>query len=65
MDTTSSVQTPPRPPIDTIAEAMWKIASGECQESWVMLPEDQKGWWRKCATECVRRWMKSTAGSYY
>ena len=32
MDTTSSVQTPPRPPIDTIAEAMWKIASGECQE---------------------------------
>ena len=43
MDTTSSVPTPPRPPIDTIAEAMWKIASGEsCQDSWVMLPEDQK-----------------------
>jgi hypothetical protein len=56
----------PRPPIDCIAEGMWKMAAGEsCQESWLELSEEQRAWWRSCATECVRRWMTDPLGSYY
>ena len=56
---------PPRPPIDCIAEGMWKIAVGECcQESWLKLPEKQRAWWRSCATECIRRWMTGSTGSF-
>ena len=55
----------PRPPIDCIAEGMWKMAAGEsCQESWLKLPEEQRAWWRNCATECVRRWMTGSTGSF-
>jgi len=57
---------PPRPPIDCIAEGMWKMAVGECcRESWLKLPEEQRAWWRSCATECVRRWMTDSTGSFY
>ena len=56
---------PPRPPIDCIAEGMWRMAVGECcQESWLKLSEEEKVWWRSCATECVRRWMTET-GFFY
>jgi hypothetical protein len=58
-------QAPLQSPIDCIAEGMWKFAAGQCcQESWLMLPEDQKAWWRSCATKCVRRWMTDVTGSF-
>jgi hypothetical protein len=57
-------QAPLRPPIDCIAEGMWRLAAGQCcQESWLMLPEDQRAWWRSYAAECVRRWMTDAIGS--
>jgi hypothetical protein len=57
-------QAPLRPPMDCIAEGLWKFAAGQCcHESWLMLPEDQRAWWRSCATECVRRWMTDATGS--
>jgi hypothetical protein len=57
-------QVPLRPPIDYIAEGMWKFAAGQCcQESWLMIPEEQRAWWRSCATNCVRRWMTDATGS--
>ncbi len=47
-----------RHPIDLVAEGMWKIATGEsCPECWEMLPEQQKNWWRNCATAAVKEWM--------
>jgi len=47
-----------RPPIDIVAEAMRQIAVGErCQERWDRLSEDQKEWWRECATNAIRGWM--------
>jgi hypothetical protein len=56
-------QAPQRSPIDCIAEGMWKFAAGQCcQESWLMLPEEQKAWWRSCATGYVRRWMTDATG---
>jgi hypothetical protein len=46
------------PSIDLVAEGMWKIAAGEsCPECWEMLPEQQKEWWRSCATRAVGDWM--------
>ena len=63
MATTSSVQASSRPPIDTMQKQCGRSSGEGCQESWVMLPEDQKGWWRNCATECVRQWMMSAGGS--
>jgi hypothetical protein len=55
-------QTPLRAPIEYIAEGMWKLAAGQCcQESWLTIPEEQKAWWRSCATNCVRRWMTDAA----
>jgi hypothetical protein len=62
MQTSSSVQTRPRPPIDLVAEGMWKIACGErCQDEWGTLSKQQEAWWRSCATECVKRWMADAA----
>ena len=58
MDTILSNQAPWRPPIDLVAEGMWEIATGEsCPECWEMLPEQQKEWWRSCATRAVGDWM--------
>jgi hypothetical protein len=65
MDATG-IQPPSRPPIDCIAEGMWKIAYGEsCHESWALLPEQQKAWWRDCATELMRRWKTDAMCSLY
>jgi hypothetical protein len=53
-----------RSPIDCVAEGMWRLAAGQyCQESWLMLPEDQRAWWRSCAAERIRRWMMDATGS--
>jgi hypothetical protein len=58
MDMPLSGQAPSRQPIDLVAEGMWKIASGESSpECWEMLPEQQKNWWRSCATRVVNEWM--------
>ena len=58
-------EAPQQSPIDCIAEGMWKFAAGQCcQESWLMLPEDQRAWWRSCAAKCVRRWMTDATGSF-
>jgi hypothetical protein len=68
MVTTCNMQAlaPPRSSTDLIAEGMWKVGAGKfCHESWIMLPERQKAWWRTCATECVRRWMAEIAGACY
>ncbi len=62
MDTSVSSQAPLRPPEDIAAEGMWRMACGEsCPDCWEMLPEDQKEWWRRCATQAVREWL---AGHY-
>ena len=58
MGTILSKQAPSHPSIDLVAEGMWRIASGEnCPECWEMLPEQQKEWWRSCATRAVGNWM--------
>jgi hypothetical protein len=63
---TTVIQSPPRPPIDCIAEGMWRIACGEsCVEPWALLPEQQKEWWHDCATELVRRWKTGEMCSCY
>lgn len=51
-------------PIDLVAEGMWKIAVGEsCLECWDRLPENQKEWWRGCATQAVGEWMRGAQDS--
>ena len=58
MDTILSNQAPSHPPIDLVAEGMWRIAAGEnCPERWEVLSEHQKEWWRSCATRAVGHWM--------
>jgi len=55
MDTVLSNQASSHPSIDLVAEGMWRIAAGEsCRECWEGLPEQQKDWWRSCATRAVR-----------
>ena len=53
-----------RPPIDLVAEGMWKIAAGKSYpEHWEMLPENQKVWWRSCASQAVGEWMRGAQDS--
>jgi hypothetical protein len=63
MDTSTQTflrQTPARPPVELVAEGMWRIAAGErCPECWDELPEDQKEWWCRCAMRAVRDWIGS------
>jgi CheY-like chemotaxis protein len=48
---------PARTAVDFLAEGMWRWAAGAtCQETWGILPEDQRIWWRDCAREAVRSW---------
>ena len=48
-----------RPPIDLVAEGMWQIAAGEqCTETWTLLPEDQRVWWRGCADGMIKQWFE-------
>ena len=58
MDTILSNQAPSHPSIDLVAE---ETAAGEsCPECWEVLPEQQKEWWRSCATRAVGHWMSYT-----
>jgi hypothetical protein len=60
MDKILNNQTPRRPQADVAAEGMWRIAAGEsCEQCWEELPECQKEWWRRCATEAFREWSAS------
>jgi PAS domain S-box-containing protein len=56
-DVTSS-QTPWSPPLDKIAEGMWRIACGEgCRDTWQGLSEQEKERWRSYATVVFQGWL--------
>ena len=66
MATPLNVQNYPRPPIELIAEGLWRIGCGtSCQEDWDDLPEQQRTWWCGCASEFVKQWMNHAAGCLY
>jgi hypothetical protein len=47
-----------RPAEDLAGEGMWRIAVGEsCHECWDELTEDQRDWWRSCASFAIREWL--------
>ena len=55
-----------RTAIDLIAEGMWRWASGEGgEETWEILPEDQRIWWQDCAREAVRSWEARSVIGYW
>ena len=56
----------PSPPLDCVAEGMWKIACGEClRDTWVMLAELEKERWRSYATTVVEGWVARVTGSLH